>query len=158
MATPYVTGTAALLLSANLALTTQEIKSNILSNVDVNNQLNGKVNSAGIINAFTALGGNIMESRISYSEYISQINDTNTDNSDTYYNDEDTTNNVENDITIYRQSFNENLIKWIQHAEETTNPNSVNINNIIDNNNNASPDTSAQYQAYNFSQVMTFIN
>jgi len=55
MAAPYVTGTAALLLSYNYNLTTQQLKSAILNNVDKVPALNGLVSTGGRLNTFKAL-------------------------------------------------------------------------------------------------------
>ncbi len=55
MATPFVSGVAALVKSVNPRLTNIEIKNIILNNVDVKPSLTGKVNSSGRLNASKAL-------------------------------------------------------------------------------------------------------
>ena len=55
MATPLVAGLAGLILSSNPDLTAAQVKSLIISSVDKNESLSGKVASGGRINAFGAL-------------------------------------------------------------------------------------------------------
>lgn len=57
MATPFVTGLAALIWSKEPTLNYLEVKNRILSSVDVIPQLSGKVATSGRINAYRALGG-----------------------------------------------------------------------------------------------------
>jgi len=56
MASPHVTGTAALLLAFNNDLTAAELKDAILENVDEIPELNGKVSTGGRLNVYNALG------------------------------------------------------------------------------------------------------
>ncbi len=63
MATPYVTGIAALMLSVNPNLTPVQIKNIIIQTVDTNSSLLGKCSSGGRVNAFNAVmmaGGYIL--------------------------------------------------------------------------------------------------
>jgi len=55
MATPHVSGVAALVKSVNPQLTNIQIKNIILNNVDVIPSLTGKVNTSGRLNAFKAV-------------------------------------------------------------------------------------------------------
>ena len=55
MATPHVSGVAALVKSVNQSLTAAQIKDIILSNVDVKSSLIGKVNTSGRLNAYRAV-------------------------------------------------------------------------------------------------------
>jgi len=55
MAAPHVAGVAALLLSYNPYLTTQQLKSAILDNVDIVPALSGLVSTGGRLNAYKAL-------------------------------------------------------------------------------------------------------
>ncbi len=55
MATPYVAGTAALILAAEPNLSVEELRARILSSVDKIDSLNGKVESGGRLNAAKAL-------------------------------------------------------------------------------------------------------
>lgn len=55
MASPYVAGLAALMLSANPDLTAAQIKTNILNTVDEYDALKDKCVSGGRINAYEAL-------------------------------------------------------------------------------------------------------
>ncbi|MFH0966733.1 MAG: S8 family serine peptidase [Methanobacteriota archaeon] len=57
MATPYVSGVAALLKTANPGMSNLQIKSRILGTVDQLASLIGKVNSGGRLNAARAMGG-----------------------------------------------------------------------------------------------------
>ncbi|PWR69616.1 S8 family peptidase [Methanospirillum lacunae] len=56
MATPYVSGVAALLKSQNPSMTAVQIKSRILSSCDILSSLSGKVATGGRLNAAKALG------------------------------------------------------------------------------------------------------
>jgi len=56
MATPYVSGVAALIKSQNPSMTGAQIKSRILSNCDILSSLSGKVATSGRLNAAKALG------------------------------------------------------------------------------------------------------
>jgi subtilisin family serine protease len=56
MATPHVSGVAALILSKSPSLTTAQVKSNIVNNVDVKPSLVGRTASGGRLNAAKALG------------------------------------------------------------------------------------------------------
>ena len=56
MATPYVSGVAALLKSQNPSMTVAQIKSRILSSCDILPSLSGKVATSGRLNAAKALG------------------------------------------------------------------------------------------------------
>ncbi|HNU06862.1 MAG TPA: S8 family serine peptidase [Pyrinomonadaceae bacterium] len=56
MATPYVSGTAALILAADPNLTVTKLKERLLNSVDKITSLDGKVASGGRINAAKALG------------------------------------------------------------------------------------------------------
>jgi len=55
MATPHVSGVAALVKSVNPSLTAIQIKNAILSTVDVKSSLSGKVNTSGRLNAYRAV-------------------------------------------------------------------------------------------------------
>ena len=55
MATPHVSGVAALVKAVNPRLTALQIKNIILNNVDVKSSLSGKVNTSGRLNAYTAV-------------------------------------------------------------------------------------------------------
>jgi len=55
MATPHVSGVAALVKSVNQSLTSAQIKNIILSTVDVKSSLSGKVNTSGRLNAYRAV-------------------------------------------------------------------------------------------------------
>jgi thermitase len=55
MATPHVSGVAALVKSVNPGLTNIQIKNIILNNVDVKSSLFGKVNTSGRLNAYKAM-------------------------------------------------------------------------------------------------------
>ena len=55
MATPYVSGVAALVKSLNQSLTAVQIKNIILSTVDEKSSLNGKVSTNGRLNAYRAV-------------------------------------------------------------------------------------------------------
>ncbi len=55
MATPHVSGVAALVKAKNPSLTSVQIKNIILSSVDVNTSLSGKVASGGRLNAYKAV-------------------------------------------------------------------------------------------------------
>jgi len=55
MATPFVTGLAALIWSKEPNLSYLEVKNRILESVDVLPQLSGKVKTSGRINAYKAL-------------------------------------------------------------------------------------------------------
>jgi subtilisin family serine protease len=55
MATPHVSGVAALVKAVNPRLSTMQIKNIILNNVDVKSSLSGKVNTSGRLNAYTAV-------------------------------------------------------------------------------------------------------
>jgi thermitase len=55
MATPHVSGVAALVKAENPSLTSAQIKNIILSTVDVKDSLSGKVGSGGRLNAYTAV-------------------------------------------------------------------------------------------------------
>jgi subtilisin family serine protease len=55
MATPHVSGVAALVKSVNPRLSALQIKNIILNNVDVKSSLSGKVNTSGRLNAYTAV-------------------------------------------------------------------------------------------------------
>ncbi len=56
MATPYVAGTAALILSSEPDLSVEKLRKRILNSVDKINSLNGKIESGGRLNAAKALG------------------------------------------------------------------------------------------------------
>ncbi len=56
MATPYVAGVAALILSSEPKLSVEKLKDRVLKSVDKLDTLNGKVESGGRINAAKALG------------------------------------------------------------------------------------------------------
>ena len=56
MATPYVSGVAALILAAEPKLSVEKLRERILKSVDKIDSLNGKVASGGRINAAKALG------------------------------------------------------------------------------------------------------
>ena len=56
MATPYVSGVAALIKSQNPSITGSQIKSKILNNCDILSSLSGKVVTGGRLNAARALG------------------------------------------------------------------------------------------------------
>ena len=56
MATPYVTGVAALIKSQNPSMTATQIKSKILDNCDILSSLSGKVATGGRLNAAKAMG------------------------------------------------------------------------------------------------------
>ena len=56
MATPYVAGTAALVLASEPKLSVEKLRERILSSVDKIDSLNGKVESGGRLNAAKALG------------------------------------------------------------------------------------------------------
>lgn len=56
MATPYVSGTAALVLAANPDLSVAKLRERLLKSVDKLDVLNGKVESGGRLNAAKALG------------------------------------------------------------------------------------------------------
>ncbi|MCU6796810.1 S8 family serine peptidase, partial [Paenibacillus sp. WQ 127069] len=58
MATPFVTGTAALLYSSNPNLSAQEVKAKLKGNATNLPQLAGKTTSGSIVNAYGALTGN----------------------------------------------------------------------------------------------------
>ena len=55
MATPHVSGVAALVKSMNQSLTAVQIKNIILSTVDVKSSLSGKVSTGGRLNAYRAV-------------------------------------------------------------------------------------------------------
>jgi subtilisin family serine protease len=55
MATPHVSGVAALVKAVNPRLSTRQIKNIILNNVDVKSSLFGKVNTSGRLNAFKSV-------------------------------------------------------------------------------------------------------
>ena len=55
MATPHVSGVAALVKSVNPGLTNVQIKNIILNNVDVKSSLSGKVSTSGRLNAYKAV-------------------------------------------------------------------------------------------------------
>jgi len=55
MATPHVSGVAALVKAVNPSLTSEQIKNIILSTVDVKSSLSGKVASGGRLNAYKAV-------------------------------------------------------------------------------------------------------
>ena len=55
MATPHVSGVAALVKSMNQSLTAVQIKNIILSTVDVKDSLSGKVSTGGRLNAYRAV-------------------------------------------------------------------------------------------------------
>jgi thermitase len=55
MATPTVSGVAALVKSVNPRLTNKQIKNVILNNVDVKSSLSGKVNTSGRLNAYKSV-------------------------------------------------------------------------------------------------------
>ena len=55
MATPHVSGVAALVKSVNQSLTAVQIKNIILSTVDIKSSLSGKVSTGGRLNAYKAL-------------------------------------------------------------------------------------------------------
>jgi subtilisin family serine protease len=55
MATPHVSGVAALIKAVNPSLTSEQIKNIILSTVDVKSSLSGKVASGGRLNAYKAI-------------------------------------------------------------------------------------------------------
>jgi thermitase len=55
MATPHVSGTAALIKSVNPRLSNKQIRGIILNNVDVKSQLSGFINSSGRLNAYKAV-------------------------------------------------------------------------------------------------------
>jgi len=55
MATPHVSGVAALVKSVNPSLTAIQIKNAIISTVDVKSSLSGKVNTSGRLNAYRAV-------------------------------------------------------------------------------------------------------
>jgi len=55
MATPHVSGVAALVKAVNPRLSARQIKNIILNNVDVKSSLSGKVNTSGRLNAYTAV-------------------------------------------------------------------------------------------------------
>ncbi len=55
MATPHVSGVAALVKSVNSNLTNLQIRNVILNNVDVKSSLSGKVNTSGRLNAYKAV-------------------------------------------------------------------------------------------------------
>ena len=56
MATPYVAGTAALILASEPKLSVEKLRERILSSVDKLDSLNGKVESGGRLNAAKAVG------------------------------------------------------------------------------------------------------
>ncbi len=56
MATPYVAGTAALILSSEPDLSVEKLRKRILNSVDKIDSLNGKIESGGRLNAAKALG------------------------------------------------------------------------------------------------------
>lgn len=60
MATPHVTGVAALVKAANPDRTTSQLKASILGNVDPLPGLAGKVKTGGRLNAFKALTGSVV--------------------------------------------------------------------------------------------------
>ena len=55
MATPYVAGVAALILSSQPKLSVENLRERVLKSVDANASLNGKVEAGGRINAAKAL-------------------------------------------------------------------------------------------------------
>jgi len=55
MATPHISGVAALVKAVNPRLSPRQIKNVILNNVDVKSSLSGKVNTSGRLNAYTAV-------------------------------------------------------------------------------------------------------
>ena len=55
MATPHVSGVAALVKSVNQSLTAVQIKNIILSTVDAKSSLTGKVSTGGRLNAYRAV-------------------------------------------------------------------------------------------------------
>jgi hypothetical protein len=55
MATPHVSGVAALVKAVNPHLTNVQIKDIILNNIDYNSSLSGKVNTSGRLNAYKAV-------------------------------------------------------------------------------------------------------
>jgi subtilisin family serine protease len=56
MATPYVSGTAALILSVDPNMSVEKLRQRLLKSVDKIESLNGKVESGGRLNAAKALG------------------------------------------------------------------------------------------------------
>lgn len=56
MATPYVSGTAALILASESNLSVAKLRERLLKSVDKIESLNGKVESGGRLNAAKALG------------------------------------------------------------------------------------------------------
>jgi subtilisin family serine protease len=57
MATPFVAGVAALVLSTNPAISIDELRARLLKSVDAAPSLKGKVSTGGRINAAKAVGG-----------------------------------------------------------------------------------------------------
>ena len=55
MATPYVSGTAALILANDGDLSVEELRAKLLKSVDKIDSLNGKVENGGRLNAAKAL-------------------------------------------------------------------------------------------------------
>lgn len=76
MSAPFVSGVAALVLSAKSTLTIQELKDQILNNVDIISGLSGKCVTGGRLNAYKALN-NLLTSVISQSSVPEPYNDTN---------------------------------------------------------------------------------
>jgi subtilisin family serine protease len=56
MATPYVSGVAALILSAEPDISVEKLRERIIKSVDKIDSLNGKILSGGRLNAAKALG------------------------------------------------------------------------------------------------------
>lgn len=70
MATPHVTGVAALIKSQNSSLDDGQIRSRILSSVDKRDSLKGKVATGGRLNAATALGARTSDITLNTSSRV----------------------------------------------------------------------------------------
>lgn len=68
MATPFVTGVAALMLSVNSSLSPQQIKSTIMNNATKASSLNGLCVSGGRLDAFKAISAVVFSTTTSYNE------------------------------------------------------------------------------------------
>jgi hypothetical protein len=56
MATPYVSGTAALILATEPDMSVEKLRERLLKSVDKIDSLNGKIENGGRLNAAKALG------------------------------------------------------------------------------------------------------
>lgn len=121
MATPFVTGIASLVLSVDPSVSSEDIKNSILNGAEYKEELDGKIRSKGIVNAFKTLGGNEKNARLQYQtyidKYISGDDPENSEASTLPSLPNGTSNELEDEIKLFEQQFAENMKLWKEKAQ-----------------------------------------